>query len=386
MSEGNASISPAENRTQELEAQRVMEHAISSRDPEDVRRLLDEGIDPNIVISSSPLRSAVMYAAEEGCGDIVELLVEQGADLEVRDEDGMSALDLVDFYGDDYGIADRMLQLGAIRNPNLKTRQDELNEYYEARERLQSHYFDDRVFIYEVSHGTSESLLGAENRQTWAVIARRNVHRYPPVSITEFQTFAEADEFLRRVSPATPRVSLGHRPPDPSPSWDEYNAWVGGIEAAARENDVAVRKRRELAALLKWPKPRSYNKHGKRQRHVSSSPPCLQERALRAAVLRKLGKPRKGKRQMRMEPAQPMTRLVPAKLGRLRSELVRAHNIRMGFRDAQPRMRPLRRNLFTENPRRRLLRARLGIILLSQAHLVVSQAMKPRRTQGDDNG
>lgn len=183
-----------------------------------------------------------MYAAQEGCGDIVELLVEWGADLEVRDEDGMSALDLVEFYGDDYGIADRMLQLGAIRNPNLKTREDELGEYYEARERLQADYFDDRVYVYEISRGTSGSVLGGESWQTWAVIARRNVHGYPPVSIVEFQSFAEADEFLRRVSPATPRVSLGHRPPDPLPSWEEYNAWVNVIEAAAREKTEAFSK------------------------------------------------------------------------------------------------------------------------------------------------
>lgn len=203
-----------------------------------------------------------------------------------------------------------------------------------------------------------------------------------PVGIVEFETRAQAEDFLRRVSPSTPRVSLGLRPPNPIPSWEEYSAWVDGIEAAAREKEAKVQKRIELAALLKWPKPRSYNKHGKRQRYASSSPPCLQERALWAAVLRKLEKPRKGKRRMLLEPAQPMTHLVPAKPCRLLSEMARAGNASIMSWQAPPRLRPLRRDLFTENPRRRLHHQRLGIIVRSQAHIVVSRAMKSRRTRG----
>ncbi len=351
---------------------------------EEVRRLLDEGVSPNILTTAAWSTTALMKAASEGCADIMELLIERGADLELRDKDGLSALDIVDYRGNEWDVADVLLRHGAVRNPNLKTSEDELNEYYEARERLQSDYFDDRVYVHEINRGTSRSLLGGESRQTWAVIARRNVHRYPPVSIAEFDTFAEADEFLRRVLPATPRVSLGHRPPDPLPSWEEYRAWADGIEAAAQEKEAAIRKRMELAALLKWPKPRSYNKHGKRQRYASSSPRCLQERAIRAAILRKFGKPRKGKRRLIMEPPQPMTRLIPAKPGRLRSKMARAQNARTFFWDALPRIPPLRRDLFTENPRRTPVR-RLSLIVHSQAHLAVSSAKKSRKTKGDNN-
>jgi len=384
MGEDQTSEKPNSEREEtEGFARAAMLRAISARSTDEVRRLLDEGVSADILTSPASLQTALMEAAREGCGDIMELLIARGADLELRDEDGWSALDIVDYFGDEWNVADILLRHGAVRNPDLKTSEDQLNEYYEAREGLQSDYFDDRVCVYEITYGSSERLLTGESWESWKVIARRNVHRYPPVSTAEFKTLAEANEFLRRGSPATPRVSLGHRPPDPIPSWEEHKAWVDGIEAAAREKEAAVRNRMELAALLKWPKPRRYNKHGKRQRYGSSSPPCLQERALRAAVLRKLEKPRKGKRRMLLEPAQPMTRLVPAKPGRLRSEMARAENAKIMSWRAPTWLRPLRRDLFTENPRRRLLHQRLGVIVLSQAHLVVSRAMKPRRTNGN---
>lgn len=386
MGEDQTSEKPNSEREEtEGFARAAMSRAISARSTDEVRRLLDEGVSPDILTSPASLQTALMEAAREYCADIMKLLIARGANLELRDEDGRSTLDIVDYYGDEGDVAEILLRHGAVRNPDLKTSEDELNEYYEARERLQADYFDDRVYGYEITYGLSESLLTGETRQNWAVISRRNVHRYPPVGIVEFETRAQAEDFLRRVSPSTPRVSLGLRPPNPIPSWEEYSAWVDGIEAAAREKEAKVQKRRELAALLKWPKPRSYNKHGKRQRYASSSPPCLQERALLAAVLRKLEKPRKGKRRMLLEPAQPMTRLVPAKPGRLRSEMARAQKAEIISSHTPPRLRPLRRNLFTENPRRRLLRPRLGVIILSQAHLAVSRAKKSRKTKGDNN-
>lgn len=245
---------------------KAMQLAISRRDRDEVRRLLDQGVDPNVLTWPLRLRTALMEAAEDGCGDIVELLIGRGANLELRDEDGKSALDIVDYDDDEWGVAEILLRYRAIRNPKLNTKQDELNEYYEACERLQAHYFDDRVYLYEISRGLSGSVLEVERKETWYVVSRRNVHRYPLVGIAEFGTYAEALEFLRKVAPATPRVSLGHRPPDPVPSWEEYQEWVDQIEAASR-------RREEFVRLLKWPKPRSYNKYGKRQRFGSSSPP-----------------------------------------------------------------------------------------------------------------
>lgn len=314
-----------------------------------------------------------MDAADEGARKIMGLLIKRGADLELRDPDGMSALDIVDFEGDKWDVAKILIRHGAIRNPKLKTRQDELNEYYDARERLQSTYFDDRVYIYDISFGLYGSLLSVERKETWSVIARRNVHRYPPVSIWEFSTYDEAIEYLRKIAPTTPRVSLGKQPPDPVPSWEEYQQWVDEIEAAPR-------RQKELALLLKWPKPRTYNKLGKRQRYSSSSPPCLQERALRAAIRRRLDKPRKGERRLSSAPLHPMVRLVPAKPRSIRNELVCAANRDLtSTNNFRMMVRPIRRDLLMENPRRTLPPRRLSMIPHSEATIAIAVAMKARR-------
>ncbi|MFQ6239690.1 ankyrin repeat domain-containing protein [Sinorhizobium meliloti] len=349
---------------------KAMRRAITRRDPDEVRRLLDEGVDANVLTWPSRLRTALMEAAEDGCGDIMELLIDRGSTPELRDADDKSALDLVDYDDDEWGVADILLRHGAIRNPKLKTKQDELNEYYEARERLQAHYFDDRVYLYEVGRGLSGSVLDVEFKETYSVISRRNVHRYPPVRIAEFETYAEAIEFLRKVAPATPRVSLGHRPPDPVPSWEEYQKWVDQIEAA-------VRRRKEFARLLKWPKQRRYNKHGKRQRFGSSSPPCLQERALRAAIRRNVDKLRKGRRRISLEPLHSMVCLVPAKPRPIRSRSARTldEDLR-SINIFRKRIRPVRRDLYLENPRRTLSEERLKTASQSEARVAVAMAIK----------
>jgi len=53
--------------------------------------------------------------------------------------------------------------------------------------------------------------------------------RYPPIRCDDFASKEEAIAYLKKVAPLTPRVSLGNKPPEPTPSWDEYQDWLESI-------------------------------------------------------------------------------------------------------------------------------------------------------------
>ena len=86
---------------------------------------------------------------------------------------------------------------------------------------------DDRMFVLEVCPVTTQALTSsAPEKQEWAVITRRNVPGYPPHRSDTFSTRAEAIEYYKRVVVETPRVSLGNKSPDPSPTLDAHTSWL----------------------------------------------------------------------------------------------------------------------------------------------------------------
>ena len=65
--------------------------AVQSGDMEAVRHLLAKGVDVNS--QDDALRgTALMYAAAKGAADTVSLLLEAGADIEIRNKHGRNAL------------------------------------------------------------------------------------------------------------------------------------------------------------------------------------------------------------------------------------------------------------------------------------------------------
>lgn len=86
---------------------------------------------------------------------------------------------------------------------------------------------DDRMFVLVVCPVTTRNLMSsAPAKQEWAVITRRNVPGYPPRRSDAFSTRAEAIKYYKRVVVETPRVSLGNKSPDPSPTLEEYTSWL----------------------------------------------------------------------------------------------------------------------------------------------------------------
>jgi len=67
---------------------------------------------------------------------------------------------------------------------------------------------------------------GAGSKQVWALVTRRNVPGYPPTRSDAFDSYSDAVDYYKAVVVATPRVSLGERPPQPSPTLEEYVEWL----------------------------------------------------------------------------------------------------------------------------------------------------------------
>jgi hypothetical protein len=86
---------------------------------------------------------------------------------------------------------------------------------------------DDRMFVLEVSAVTTGSLTSnAPERKEWAVITRRNVSGYPPFRTDSFPTRVEAIDYYKKIVVETPLISLDNQPQNPSPSIEEYTAWL----------------------------------------------------------------------------------------------------------------------------------------------------------------
>jgi len=58
------------------------------------------------------------------------------------------------------------------------------------------------------------------------LITYRNVPSLPAVRSDTFDSFEEAVEYVKKVEPTCPRVSLGGESPTPTPSWEEHLEWL----------------------------------------------------------------------------------------------------------------------------------------------------------------
>jgi hypothetical protein len=81
-------------------------------------------------------------------------------------------------------------------------------------------YNDDRLFILDYG------IAGEQVEQGWYVVTRRNTQRFPPFRVDRFASESEVIDFIKRVEPETPRISLGGKSPSPMPSYDEHLKWL----------------------------------------------------------------------------------------------------------------------------------------------------------------
>ncbi len=104
-------------------------------------------------------------------------------------------------------------------------------------------YNDDRMYVLEITRGvilkpgpdglrttltndSHERPLAPGDRRVWLLTTRRNVRNYPPTRQDVFESVAEAMERYKKVVVTTPRLSLDGRSMHPTPSIEEYTAWL----------------------------------------------------------------------------------------------------------------------------------------------------------------
>jgi hypothetical protein len=67
----------------------------------------------------------------------------------------------------------------------------------------------------------------------------RNTPNLPAVRVDDFPSGREAIDYIMRVEPTCPRVSLGGRPAEPTPTWQEHLDLLHaqGLKSAAEGDD-----------------------------------------------------------------------------------------------------------------------------------------------------
>ncbi len=81
-------------------------------------------------------------------------------------------------------------------------------------------YNDDRLFI--LDYGVADE----EGNEVWCVVTRRNIRRFPPHRADKFVSEDEAVDFIKKIEPSTPRISLRGQGPSPVPSYEQYLQWL----------------------------------------------------------------------------------------------------------------------------------------------------------------
>lgn len=61
------------------------------------------------------------------------------------------------------------------------------------------------------------------------LITYRNTQKLPAVRTDEFQSLQEALNYIQRVEPTCPRISLGGASPNPTPTWAEHLQWLHSL-------------------------------------------------------------------------------------------------------------------------------------------------------------
>jgi len=98
-------------------------------------------------------------------------------------------------------------------------------------------YRDDRMFVMRLSADFSVDADGSvsingkyfnlrSRDQAVALVTYRNVRQLTAVRVDQFDNMDAAEDYIKKVEPTCPRLSSGHRSPDPIPSWEEHLKWL----------------------------------------------------------------------------------------------------------------------------------------------------------------
>lgn len=98
-------------------------------------------------------------------------------------------------------------------------------------------YFDDRLFVLYLCKGVVEEdqdgLISTKiyhnneqlKKYVWCLVTYRNCRRYPAVRVDSFYEKESAMQYLRKIEPTVPLISLGGKSMDSPMSYEEYLNW-----------------------------------------------------------------------------------------------------------------------------------------------------------------
>jgi hypothetical protein len=113
-------------------------------------------------------------------------------------------------------------------------------------------YRDDRMYVMRVASNFAKDEDGAvmvaraaephiEADTPVVLVTYRNLPKLPAVRVDDFPSFSAAIDYIKRVEPTCPRISLQGRSPEPTPAWQEHLEWLHGqgLQSAA-EGDTPI--------------------------------------------------------------------------------------------------------------------------------------------------
>lgn len=99
-------------------------------------------------------------------------------------------------------------------------------------------YFDDRIYVLYLCEGTVEIEPGPDGAvwtkiyhekvpedYVWCVVTYRNCNRYPLYRVDSFYKKEDAEQYIKKIEPETPLISLGGNSPKKPLSYEEYSKW-----------------------------------------------------------------------------------------------------------------------------------------------------------------
>lgn len=103
-------------------------------------------------------------------------------------------------------------------------------------------YKDDRLFILDLTPAKKDG------KSAWAIVTRKNHDGFPPVRTDEFESKEQAVEYIRKIEPITPLISLSGKQPVSLLSYEEYCAKLRekGLPAALDIYELNKQKKREI--------------------------------------------------------------------------------------------------------------------------------------------
>ena len=103
-------------------------------------------------------------------------------------------------------------------------------------------YNDDRLFILDLTQAKKDEKI------VWAIVTRRNHEGFPPVRTDEFESQEKAIEYIEKIEPTTPLISLSGKQPASFLSHKEYCAKLRGesLPTALDIYELNKQKKREI--------------------------------------------------------------------------------------------------------------------------------------------